>query len=85
MTVEWPDLTDNPEGQFLAEEAMRSAVLVFDVQRERIQKGKTFSREVMNVVESRMMSWVEARVMARWVQTQEPPTVMRISLRVEVQ
>ena len=39
----------------------------------------------MDAMNMRIAAFIEARVMARWVQTQEPPTVLKVTVEVEAQ
>lgn len=52
------------------------------VARER--DGTIFSEEAMDDLGSSMMAWVGTRVMRRWLSTMEPPSVMFVTLKVEV-
>ena len=54
------------------------------VERESIQPGRSFSEEAMNTLGLDMMTWVGTRLKRRWDQTGEPPTLLTVTLRVEV-
>jgi len=57
----------------------------FTIEREFVQPGRTFSREAMDNLFAMMAAWVEARVIVRWDETNEPPTVLRVGVTVNAQ
>ena len=56
----------------------------FEIHRETIQEGRTFSAEAMAGLDAQLMAWVGTRIMRRWDTTNEPPTVVRVSIVVDV-
>lgn len=58
--------------------------LDMEVTRTRDDPGVSFSSEAMNQLDLQMMTWVGTRIMRRWMATNEPPTVVRVSIEVEV-
>lgn len=56
-----------------------------EVHRDGIQPGRTFSAEAMEMLHDEMLVWVGTRIMQRWEATNEPPTVVRVSVSVAVQ
>lgn len=68
----------------LAEVALEGSEMRWTIDREYITKGATFSHVAMDAIKVQLMSFVEARIMARWDQTGEPPSHMEISLEVTV-
>jgi hypothetical protein len=50
-----------------------------------IQPDKTISREAMDAVVLQISAWIEARIMERWRRTNEAPTIVTISVRVDAQ
>ncbi len=55
----------------------------FEVFRQVIQEGRSFSPEAMENLFDCMRTFVGARMMARWQKTKEPPTVMKVTVTVE--
>lgn len=58
---------------------------VFEVARTRVEKGRTFSEDAMTQLGDEMIGFVTATTMARWDQTGEPPTALRVEMKVSVQ
>lgn len=55
----------------------------FNVERETIQPGLTFSAEAMDEVTELLRIFVGARVLHRWDTSKEPPTALSITVEVE--
>lgn len=72
-----------PEGQAkaLALVAIDGEVCRWKIDKENIQRGRTFSREAMDLIATQMLAFVEGRIMARWDQTGEPPTHLEVEIR----
>lgn len=49
-----------------------------------IQPGQSFSAEEMDEFGSRIMLFIGGRIMARWKQTGEPPTIATVVVKVDV-
>jgi hypothetical protein len=75
----------SPIGVQLIAAAHKTDTHYFTIERVTVQPGKTFSREAMDNLFDTMEAWVEARVITRWEETGEPPTVMRVSVTVNAQ
>lgn len=65
--------------------AMDGDTLELEVVRAYMDAGRTFSPEAMNGLELRLWAWVGTRIARRWDQTDEPPTVVRVTVTVAVQ
>lgn len=57
---------------------------VFEVAREPTADGVSFSAEALDALNDQMMSFAGSRLMRRWNQTNEPPTLFRVEMRVTV-
>ena len=75
---------DDRADRFAALRAGASDEAVFEVRRERIQPGRSFSEDAMEDLIDEVTLFVGARLMARWDRTGEPPTVLRIHVKVDV-
>lgn len=53
-----------------------------EVQRNRIEHGLTFSADAMEKLYDEIVVWVGTRIARRWDETNEPPTLLRVELRV---
>jgi hypothetical protein len=56
----------------------------FEYSRGKIETGKTFSEAAMQNLRDQMITYVGTRVMRRWEKTGEPPTALRVEMRVLV-
>ena len=54
------------------------------VERTRDQHGRSFSVEAMEGLNDQVITWIGTRIMRRWNATNEPPTLLRVELRVTV-
>lgn len=52
------------------------------VERVEIQLDRTFSKEAMSLLTEQMATFVATRVMRRWDATSEPPSALRVELKV---
>ena len=57
----------------------------FEVIRERIQPGKTFSEEALANMTQAIVLFIGGRIMARWEKTKEPPSILKVDVKVAVQ
>lgn len=57
----------------------------FEVERARLQRGRTFSGAAMEALVQGVNLWIATRVMRRWEATNEPPSVVRVTVTVEAQ
>lgn len=64
--------------------ALPSDEFDFVIQRERVEPGKTFSEGAMNDLLDSIRLFVGARVMRRWDDTNEPPTALKVEVKVSV-
>jgi hypothetical protein len=60
-------------------------VFTWEVNRRLRQRGKTFSEEAMDDLFDMIRLFIGARIMNRWEQTKEPPTVLKVELTVVAQ
>ena len=67
------------------EAAKDGPTMRFTIKRERIQPGRTISREAMEQAMVLLTAFIEARIMLAWDQRNEPPTVVTIDITVEAQ
>lgn len=51
---------------------------------ENIEPGQSFSAEAMDEFGSQIMLFIGGRIMARWKQTGEPPTISKVTVKVDV-
>lgn len=58
--------------------------ITLEVMRETIQPGRSFSPEAMDALTFRMIAWVGTRLMRQWDATGVPPTVVRVTVTVDV-
>lgn len=58
---------------------------VFEVTRKSVQAGRTLSEEALEKLSREMMLFIGTRMMARWDETGEPPTALRVEMTVSVQ
>ena len=75
----------------MSREALWAEMMTWDtdevelrVDRERRQPGRSFSEAAMEQLHDEMLVFVGTRVMRRWDSTAEPPTLLRVELRVTV-
>jgi hypothetical protein len=55
----------------------------FEVRRETVQHGRSFSAKAMESLHEEMMTFIGARLVERWESTGEPPTVMTVKISVQ--
>jgi len=72
-----------PEEQWTEMMSADGTELVVELHREHLQPGATFSEEAMDGLMSTLGVFIGTRVMRRWEATQEPPSVLRVSITVE--
>lgn len=51
---------------------------------ENLEPGQSFSAEAMDEFGSQIMLFIGGRIMARWKQTDEPPTITKVTVKVDV-
>jgi hypothetical protein len=73
-----------PEERFDDYRAGDSDEFTFKVERQTIQEGKSFSADAMDALLVELGTFIGGRIMARWDNTGEPPSVLRVDVRVEV-
>ena len=56
----------------------------WEMERESIVPGVTFSREAMETLSGQIAMFVVTRVGRRWGQTNEPPSALRVTVKVDV-
>ena len=73
-----------PEGivKDMATAAFSGSTFRWEVEREHIQPGRSFSREALDLLRDQLLAFVEARCMVRWEMTGEPPSKLWVELRV---
>lgn len=54
------------------------------IDRGHIEPGKSFSEEALVALRDQFILFVGARVMRGWRDRNEPPTMVRVSVRVEI-
>lgn len=54
------------------------------IERGEVEAGRTFSSDAFKALGDQVMVFIGARVMRRWDDTNEPPTVLRAIVTVEV-
>jgi len=57
---------------------------LFEIERERLQAGKSFSGDSLDVLVASVTAWIGTRIMRRWNATNEPPTHLRVEVTVSV-
>lgn len=57
---------------------------VFDLRRETLQEGRSFSPEAMDQINVAIATFIGSRLMRRWDRTGEPPTYMAVKVVVDV-
>lgn len=57
----------------------------FEVERTVYQPGLSFSEVAMDELVQNIGLWVGTRIMRRWQATNEPPTVCKVAMKVDVQ
>jgi hypothetical protein len=55
------------------------------VQREHLEPGRSFSVDAMRAIANQLTMFVGARILRRWNDTEEPPTVVNITVTVSAQ
>ena len=56
----------------------------FAIERETIEEGRSFSSEAVDDLLVLVGLWIGSRIMRRWDETSEPPTVLDVSVTVDV-
>lgn len=56
----------------------------YELHKVSVQPGRSFSEEAIGELMEVVMIFIGTRVMQRWERTNEPPTFMRVSVKVEV-
>lgn len=64
--------------------AMEGATLELEVGRASVEPSVTFSQQALDELSLEMATWVGTRLIRRFDATQEPPTLLRVRLTVEV-
>lgn len=77
-----PDV--NAEEKFDRMMATDGESIEMEVTRATIEEGRSFSEEAMRELTHSMESWVVTRLLRRWDATGEPPTVVKVAMRVDV-
>lgn len=63
---------------------MEGEEIILEVGRDTIQEGRSFSEEAMEELNDQILAWIGSRVMRRWDATSEPPSVLRVEMKVTV-
>lgn len=64
--------------------AIDAEAMEFEVMRETVEPGLTFSYEAMERLHNEVATFIGTRVMRRWNHTNEPPTALLVKVEVEV-
>lgn len=76
----WQDKSEIQK--FDAMMSMDGQTLEFEVRRTEIDEGRSFSEEAMTALVDDVTRWIGTRLMRRWDQAGEPPTVMSVIVTV---
>lgn len=52
------------------------------VERAREQRGRSFSEDALEKLHDELIVFIGTRIMRRWDTTSEPPTLLRVELKV---
>lgn len=61
-----------------------SDTMVFTVGRSEIEPGVSFSEPAMDALMENVSLWIGSRIIRRWEQTNEPPSIVTVNLVVTV-
>jgi hypothetical protein len=56
----------------------------FSMERTHFSTGTSFSPEALNKFHDLITLFIGGRVMARWYRTKEPPTIIRVEIKIAV-
>lgn len=85
MTDDHDDDDDDAlDPEYRAFMEMDGPTLTLEVVRETITPGASFSSEAMDALVTSTALWVGTRIMRRWNETNVPPTVVRVTVTVDV-
>lgn len=56
--------------------------MVFEVRRVNIEDGKSFSKDACDGLMDQIFLFVGARILARWKGTKEPPSIVKVEVKV---
>jgi hypothetical protein len=72
------------EGMYLRFMETDGPEIDFEVLRDPIESGVSFSKEALEAVNEAMILWVGSRIMRAWESRNEPPSYAKITVSVEV-
>lgn len=78
------DFPSDPDERWRVMSTMDGETIVFTVEREMIEPGRTFSADAMDALVQLTTAWIGTRVMRRWAATSEPPSAVTVTVTVEV-
>lgn len=58
--------------------------LTFKIERGHVQPGRTFSPDAVKTLVATITEFIMTQVSVRWEQTNEPPSVMTVTVKVDV-
>lgn len=73
------------ETQWLEMLAIPGEELELVIARGTIQEGRSLSAEAIDTLSDQFLAFVCTRIVRRWDQTGEPPTVLRVEVKVIAQ
>lgn len=75
----------DPYEEIAAEMMTREGPTIeLEVLRERDEPGRSFSVEAMDTLTRSAVAWIGTRIIRRWDSTEEPPSVCRVTITVDV-
>ena len=57
---------------------------IFQIERTALAEGTSFSPEALTKFHDLITLYIGGRVMARWTRTKEPPTIIKVEIKIAV-